>query len=148
MFRDLGDLVIVNGFEMTAQNFATIEPLYTGLPPGIIERRYDPSAPPGRPKHVLITDDPSQIAGPVPFPEGDAILAKASQYPELHDETFPPRRPPDPGPPLRPDEIIDRRIFDDPLMFAFLEEIALLTGEAATDVLARMKQRAVRGRSP
>lgn len=87
MFRHVNDRIIVGGnegrFECLEQQFATIEPGYSGLPRGIIERRYDPEAPAGRPGHVLITEDHRQIAGPEPFAEGDLVLSRAGSYRSL-----------------------------------------------------------------
>lgn len=98
MFREHdGKISVARDFRCTTAQFAHIEPDYSGLPENIIERRYDPEAPGGKPKHIIITADHRQTGGPVPWPEGDAMLARASDYPALFDANFP-SPPPAPEP--------------------------------------------------
>lgn len=81
MFRHVNGRIRVGSFECTTQEFAVIEPDYSGLPEGVIERRYDPLNSAGRPKHVIITADHRQSGGPVPWPEGDILLKRVRDYP-------------------------------------------------------------------
>lgn len=102
MFRHANGRIRIGAFKCDAGEFARIEPDYTGLPAGVIERRYDPAAQGGKPKHVIILDGHRQTGGPVPWPDGDAMLAKAGQYPVLHAVAFPEPGPKAPPPSRKP----------------------------------------------
>jgi hypothetical protein len=49
-----------------------------GLAAGAMTVIYEPDAPDGRPKHRRYTADGRQLAGTLPWAEGDAILAAAA----------------------------------------------------------------------
>jgi hypothetical protein len=66
-------LVTIGGFRCTLEEFLLDEPGY-GLPEGTVGRCYQPGV-----THWL-TDGSGQIEGPLPWPEGEAYLAKESEY--------------------------------------------------------------------
>ena len=90
MFQNFDGLIRIDEFTCLEEQFRVIEPAFSGLPAWAKSRRYNPNATGGRPKHILVTSDDAQRAGPNPWPEGDTILANANRYPRAFDAAFPP----------------------------------------------------------
>lgn len=61
-------------YEDTVEHFEQDAGSYSGLPPGMIERRYEPEQ-----YHVLVSADYGQTGGVMPWTEGDGLLAAFEQ---------------------------------------------------------------------
>jgi hypothetical protein len=70
------------GFAASLDDFDQVAPEagVAALAAGAVTVIYEPFAPEGRPKHRRHTAEGRQMPGPVPWPEGDAILAAAAGH--------------------------------------------------------------------
>lgn len=121
----------IDGLVVSMADFAKLEPNIVPLPDGYKARAYKVA---GADKtHFMFTESDAQVAGPMPYADGDLILSKKDTYAAALGNTSLQQ------PPNNPADALDKAFQSNPAFRAIISLLADMRNVTTDQVLAKLK---------